>query len=271
MSLVISSVNRHFDLGKGRQVQALKGIDLAVGQGDFICLLGGSGCGKSTLLRLIAGLDQPDSGSLTLNGTPITQPRDEVGIVFQEPRLLPWQRVSANVGFGVSGVEKSVKKERIQTILDEVGLGDKGKSWPRQLSGGQAQRAAIARALVQAPELLLLDEPFSAVDALTRADLHELLLGLWREHGFTTIMVTHDIDEALALADRIVVMGANPGRLVGEVLVSQRRPRNPSAPGQQQLRRTILDMLAQGKASNASPTNNPTGDNNDDQQVRRVA
>ncbi|HCI45894.1 MAG TPA: nitrate/sulfonate/bicarbonate ABC transporter ATP-binding protein [Rhodospirillaceae bacterium] len=268
MSLLISGVSRQFNLDKGRTVQALKGIDLAVAPGEFICLLGGSGCGKSTLLRLIAGLDQPTTGNLSLDGTAINRPRDEVGIVFQEPRLLPWRRVTENVGFGLKGVDKETRSTRIQAILDEVGLGDKGKSWPRQLSGGQAQRAAIARALVQAPELLLLDEPFSAVDALTRADLHELLLGLWKEHEFTTIMVTHDIDEALALADRIVVMGANPGRIVGEVMVSQRRPRNPSAPGQQQLRRTILDMLAQGSARNSQTDTATSGDKD---AVRRVA
>ncbi|MEO0392282.1 MAG: ABC transporter ATP-binding protein [Pseudomonadota bacterium] len=267
MTLLINGVSRKFNLDKGRSVQALKGVDLAVPAGEFICLLGGSGCGKSTLLRLIAGLDQPTTGDLTLDGQAITAPRDEVGIVFQEPRLLPWRRVTDNVGFGLRGVERATRAARIQDILDEVGLGDKGKYWPRQLSGGQAQRAAIARALVQAPELLLLDEPFSAVDALTRADLHDLLLNLWREHEFTTIMVTHDIDEALALADRIVVMGANPGRIVGEVMVSQKRPRNPSTPGQQQLRRTVLDMLAQGKARQ-NPDDTNSGEND---AVRRVA
>lgn len=267
MSLLISGVSRVFEIGQNRSITALRGIELAIRQGEFVCLLGGSGCGKSTLLRLISGLDHPSAGTLSLNGTPITAPRDEIGVVFQEPRLLPWRRIAANVGFGLHALDRSTRQTRIQAMLNEVGLGDKGRVWPRQLSGGQAQRAAIARALVQAPEVLLLDEPFSAVDALTRADLHNLLLGLWREHGFTTIMVTHDIDEALALADRIVVMGANPGRIVGEVLVPQNRPRNPSAPGQQQLRRTVLDMLAQGSARYAT-TETETGEHH---AIRRVA
>ena len=207
MTLLINGVSRKFNHDKGRSVQALKGVDWAVPAGEIICLLGGSGCGKSTLLRLIAGLDQPTTGDLTLDGQAITAPRDEVGIVFQEPRLLPWRRVTDNVGFGLRGVERATRAARIQDILDEVGLGDKGKSWPRQLSGGQAQRAAIARALVQAPELLLLDEPFSRLDAARRAQVRDMVFDRAKVRKLPVLMVTHDAEDAHAAGGKIMTLG----------------------------------------------------------------
>ncbi|HZW75585.1 MAG TPA: ABC transporter ATP-binding protein, partial [Caldimonas sp.] len=198
-------------------VRALDGVTLEVAPGEIVAIVGGSGCGKSTLLRAVSGLDRPTSGTVTLDGAPITQPHEKIGIVFQEPRLLPWLAVKDNVGFGLDGCPAAERRERVIAALERVGLTEKARMWPRELSGGQAQRVAIARALVPRPEVLLLDEPFSALDAFTRVDLQDHLLDLWSDLRPTLLLVTHDVDEAVVLADRIMVMRSRPGRMFDEI------------------------------------------------------
>lgn len=205
---------------------ALKDINLAVEKGEILVIVGGSGCGKSTLLRTISGLERPSEGTINLDGTPILAPRPEVGMVFQEPRLMPWLTIEKNVAFGIRHLPKQEQATRVKEALARVGLAQCAQHWPRELSGGMAQRAALARALVERPEVLLLDEPFSALDALTRSDLQDHLLDLWRYDRPTMVLVTHDIEEALVLGDRILVMQANPGRIRTVVTPHLARPRN---------------------------------------------
>lgn len=223
--------------------RALEGIDLAVQSAEIVALIGGSGCGKTTLLRLIAGLDRPSAGRISLDGEPITRPHPGVGLVFQEPRLLPWLDVADNVGFGIHNLPKSERAERVAHALERVGLAEHAHRWPRELSGGQQQRVSIARAFVANPRVLLLDEPFSALDAFTRKDLHRHLLALWEEVRPTVLIVTHDVAEAVALADRAIVMRPRPGRLDDTVALSMRRPRDPAAPASEAAARTVLAAL----------------------------
>lgn len=193
----------------------LRDVSLTAGNDEIVALIGRSGSGKSTLLRLLAGLAEPDAGSVRTAGFP--------AVSFQEPRLFPWRTVIQNVGFGLTRerVGKSATRERALQTLVEVGLRDKAQAWPAQLSGGQAQRVSLARALVTRPRLLLLDEPFGALDALTRRSMHDLLLNLWRTNGFGALLVTHDVDEALRLADRVVVLA--DGRIVSDRAVPEPR------------------------------------------------
>jgi len=207
-------------------VHALDAISISVGPGEILAIVGGSGCGKSTLLRAISGLDTPSQGRVLLDGQLVTSPHEKIGIIFQEPRLLPWLSVADNVGFGLEDRPRAERKERVADALVRVGLTDKAKMWPRELSGGQAQRVAIARALVPLPEVLLLDEPFSALDAFTRVDLQDHLLDLWTDLRPTLILVTHDVDEAIVLADRIMVMRPQPGRILEEIEAELPRPRD---------------------------------------------
>lgn len=199
---------------------AIRGIGLSVDRGEILAIVGGSGCGKSTLLRLVAGLDNVSNGRVELDGTPVTGPRPEIGVVFQEPRLMPWLDISANIAFGLKGLSRAERASRVEDVLARVNLSGFARALPRQLSGGMAQRVAIARALVTRPEVLLLDEPFSALDALIRMELQDHLLDVWDAYAEderpTLILVTHDIEEALALADRVVVLGGTPGRIHGD-------------------------------------------------------
>lgn len=226
-------------------LQALGGITLDIARGEIVAVVGGSGCGKSTLLRLIAGLDQPSQGRVALDGTTITQPHPEIGLVFQEPRLLPWLTVAGNVGFGLTPQPRAQAAERVARLLARVGLADKAGAWPRELSGGQAQRVAIARALAPSPQVLLLDEPFSALDAFTRVDLQDHLLDLWAQTRPrpTLLMVTHDVEEAVALADRIVVMRPHPGRISHLIDCPLPRPRDRTAPEFEAIRHAVLAAL----------------------------
>src|SRR6478672_12304755 len=224
-------------------VRALDGISLSVGAGEIVAIVGSSGCGKSTLLRAISGLDRPSRGRVLLDGESVTSPHEKIGIVFQEPRLLPWLTVAGNVGFGIEDRPKHERAERVAHALDRVGLSEKANMWPRELSGGQAQRVAIARALVPRPQVLLLDEPFSALDAFTRVDLQDHLLTLWNEFKPTLVMVTHDVEEAIALADRIVVMRPHPGQVADEIAIDLPRPRDRQSAAFDFAKRRVLTAL----------------------------
>ena len=222
---------------------ALDRLDLAVGAGEIVAVVGASGCGKSTLLRLIAGLDRPSQGTVRLAGRPVTGPSREVGIVFQEPRLMPWLSVRENVAFGLGRLPRAERRRLAEAAVGRVRLAGFGDALPQQLSGGMAQRAALARALVTRPPLLLLDEPFSALDALTRQALQDEVLALWEQDRPTMVLVTHDLDEALALADRVVVLGGRPGRVRRELAVVMPRPRRRTAPEFQCLKEKLLGEL----------------------------
>ena len=208
----------------------LDGVDLDIAPGEFVAMLGVSGTGKSTLLRALAGLDREVTGELSVPGP--------VAVAFQEPRLLPWRRVLANVALGLRGPDAGAVAGR---ALEEVGLTERAGAWPLTLSGGEAQRAALARALVREPSLLLLDEPFSALDALTRIAMHRLVLRLWERHRPAVLLVTHDVDEALILADRVLVLAS--GRIVFSGPVEVPRPRDRDNPGLTALRHRLLTEL----------------------------
>jgi len=226
-------------------VRALENVSLSVVPGEILVIVGGSGCGKSTLLRAASGLDNPTQGRVQLDGVTIMAPHEKIGIVFQEPRLLPWLTVADNVGFGLYHLPASERRERVARTLERVGLSDKANVWPRELSGGQAQRVAIARALVPEPEVLLLDEPFSALDAFTRTDLQDHLLSLWAglKPTPTLVVVTHDVDEAVVLGDRIVVMRPHPGRIFEEIAADLPRPRDRQSAAFDFVKRRVLAAL----------------------------
>jgi sulfonate transport system ATP-binding protein len=224
-------------------VNALERFSAEIRLGEIVAIIGGSGCGKSTLLRAIAGLDRATSGTVTLGEIAITGPHAKIGIIFQEPRLLPWLSVADNIGFGLSDLPAGIRREKVTRALARVGLTDKAAAWPRELSGGQAQRVAIARALVPQPEVLLLDEPFSALDAFTRRDLQDHLLDLWADTRPTLVLVTHDVDEAVVLADRVLVMRPRPGRLFDEIKVNLARPRDRNSPLFDNFKRRVLTAL----------------------------
>jgi sulfonate transport system ATP-binding protein len=224
-------------------VQAVDGVSIDVALGEIVAVVGGSGCGKSTLLRMVSGLDRPTRGSVTLDGERIEKPHEKIGIVFQEPRLLPWLSVADNVGFGLNDRPRAERTQRVATQLGRVGLSEKAQVWPRELSGGQAQRVAIARALVTRPEVLLLDEPFSALDAFTRIDLQDHLLDLWADAKPTLIVVTHDVDEAIVLADRVIVMRPRPGRVQEEIVADLPRPRDRQSAAFDFARRRVMAAL----------------------------
>ena len=224
-------------------VRALDGVSFTVGPGEILAIVGGSGCGKSTLLRAISGLNTPSQGRVLFDGQLVTSPHENIGIIFQEPRLLPWLSVANNVGFGLEDRPWAERDDRVADALLRVGLADKADMWPRELSGGQAQRVAIARALVPRPEVLLLDEPFSALDAFTRVDLQDHLLDLWTDLRPTLILVTHDVDEAVVLADRVMVMRPRPGRIFEEIAAALPRPRDRRSAAFDFVKRRVLATL----------------------------
>ncbi|HEY0327981.1 MAG TPA: ATP-binding cassette domain-containing protein [Rhodopseudomonas sp.] len=222
--------------------QVLRGIDLTIAAGQFVAIVGRSGCGKSTLLRLIAGLDQATTGSIAFGETARTQ---DIRIMFQEPRLLPWARVLSNVEVGL-GRDRGQPdaRARAETALNDVGLEDKRQQWPAVLSGGQKQRVALARALVGDPRVLAFDEPLGALDALTRISMQRLLERVWRDQGFTAILVTHDVAEAVALADRVLVI--EDGRIAHDISVDIARPRDRGSAELAALEGSILRDLLEG-------------------------
>ena len=210
--LIIHDVNKSF-IVNGQSVDVLKDINLEIEEGEFVVIVGHSGCGKSTLLKMIAGLETNDTGELSVDGKEISGPGMDRGMIFQEHRLFPWMSIEKNVQLGLKGLSKEEKRKLSDQYLELVKLSEFKKAYPSQLSGGMSQRAAIARSLVSQPEILLLDEPFGALDALTKIELQEEMLKIRERFHNTMIMVTHDIEEAVYLADRIVVMSARPGEI----------------------------------------------------------
>ena len=227
--LVIQGVSRSFAGVRGGQpLQALTPIDLTVAANDFITILGPSGCGKSTLLRIVAGLETPTTGRVLLDGLPVTRPGPDRGMVFQSYTLFPWLTVAENIAFGLRERRQpeKVRRDLVASYIDLVGLTGFENHWPKQLSGGMQQRTAIARALANDPEILLLDEPFGALDNQTRGLMQELLLGIWERRTKTVLFVTHDIEEAIFMASRVAVMTARPGRIKSDVHVDLPHPRH---------------------------------------------
>ncbi|MCW2278501.1 ABC transporter ATP-binding protein [Heliophilum fasciatum] len=223
--LEINDVNKQF-IVDDQIVPALSAIQLAIQAGEFVSIVGSSGCGKSTLLRIVAGLECDYQGTVTLDGKRIVGPGLDRGIVFQEHRLLPWMTVTENITLGLTESDPERKKQIAQTYIELVGLAGFESAFPNQLSGGMSQRVAIARALVNKPQLLLLDEPFGALDALTKIQLQQEILRIWQSEKTTMMLVTHDIDEAIYLGDRVVVMSKRPGMIKSIIPVNLPRPRN---------------------------------------------
>jgi NitT/TauT family transport system ATP-binding protein len=236
-------------VGHGEQAfEAVQDVSFSIEPGEFVCLLGPSGCGKSTLLGALAGHIAPSGGQLNVDGGAIEGPHPDRGIVFQHHTLFPWKSAHENVAFGpkMRGVGKAERNRQASEILELVGLGDFADRYPKQLSGGMQQRVEIARVLVNRPRLLLMDEPFGALDALTRMMMQELLLDIWSRVRTTIVFVTHDIDEALFLADRIIVMTPRPGRILEEIRVPFERPRATdivASPEFGRLKRHCLELL----------------------------
>lgn len=229
-SLAIRDIHKSYHLSSG-ELAVLTGVQLTVKPGEFLSLVGASGCGKSTLLRLIGGLEKADGGEILLDGAPIEKPGLNRGMVFQESRLFPWMTAEENVAFGCPRhFSKGEIRETVESHLRLVGLSGFGKAYPRQLSGGMQQRAAIARALVGRPRVLLLDEPFGALDALTRIQMQAEILRIWRAQKTTVILVTHDMEEAVYLGDRVAVMSPRPGTIKKIIPVPLARPRDRAAP-----------------------------------------
>ena len=233
------------------ELDALETVSFEVRQGEFICLVGPSGCGKSTLLRIVAGLIPPTAGTVRLRGRSQHLPGRKVGLVFQQPTLLPWRSVGGNVALPleVEGRPAGEVRERVAHLLALVGLTDFAEEYPANLSGGMAQRAAIARALAQGPEVLLLDEPFGALDALTREYMAGELLRIWEQTRTTVLMVTHNVEEAALLADRVIVLSPRPGRVIDIVTVPLPRPRSPrllATTSLHQIAQQLRDTLSRG-------------------------
>jgi NitT/TauT family transport system ATP-binding protein len=242
--IVIQGVNKVFNTD-GRALVALQDIDLEIPRGQFTCLLGPSGCGKSTLLNAVAGFALPTSGSITADGQQVTGPGPERGMVFQEYALFPWMTVAQNVAFGleIKGMDKAAIGQRVDTLLAMLSLADFRHRFPKDLSGGMRQRVAIARVLALDSPIMLMDEPFGALDALTRRNLQDELLRIWAELKKTILFVTHSIEEAIYLADRIVVMTYRPGTVKRDILVELPRMRDPAAPEFNALKRELGQLV----------------------------
>ena len=250
--LSINDVSKVYNLPKGKTYTVLEGVNLTVNQGEFICVIGHSGCGKTTLLNMVSGFTRPTEGEVLLHGNPVESPGPDRMVVFQGYALLPWLTVFENVYLGVNVVYPEKSKAEKTLIVKEhlamVGLADATDKKPPQISGGMKQRVAIARALAIRPEVLVLDEPFGALDAITKEELQEELLKIWNNNRCTVLMITHDIDEALFLADKLVMMTNGPAAKIGEILdIPFKRPRDRSrimeSPEYYQLRNHALDFL----------------------------
>lgn len=244
-SVEIKDLTRLFTRDDGGIVQAIGGVSLSISDDEFISFVGPSGCGKTTLLRIIAGLDQASGGTILVDGRQISGTSPMVGMVFQEYSLFPWRNVLDNVAFGpqMRGIAKKERRDIARMYVSLVGLEQFEKSYPYELSGGMRQRVAIARALANDPDLLLMDEPFGALDAQTRNKMQVELLSIWERSKKTILFVTHSVDEAVFLSDRIVVMSPRPGKIRSVVQVTIPRPRDRTAPEFAQLRREVLALI----------------------------
>ena len=242
--LAVRGVTKRFAVGDD-EVEALAPVDLAIPKSEFVCMIGASGCGKSTLLRIIAGFEEPTTGHVSIDGKPVTGPGSDRGMVFQDYALFPWMTVRQNISFGPR--QRHLPREKIDKTTDEfvkmVGLERFADRYPNQLSGGMKQRVAIARVLANNANILLMDEPFGALDALTREQLQNELLQIWKRTGVTTIFVTHSVEEAVLLADRVLVMSAGPGRIDSDFRIDLPRPRDVPSPEFNALRRDIARRL----------------------------
>jgi len=240
--VVIRGVGKRFQVGDG---EALARIDATIERGAFVCLIGASGCGKSTLLRVVAGFEEPTTGEVLVEGKPVTAPGSDRGMVFQDYALFPWMTVRQNIGFGPR--QRQLPRKEVEDIADEfvklVGLERAANRYPSQLSGGMKQRVAIARVLANNANILLMDEPFGALDALTREQLQRELLQIWARTRVTIVFVTHSVEEAALLADRVLVMSAGPGRIEGDIRIDLRRPRDVSSPEFNAVRRELAQRL----------------------------
>jgi NitT/TauT family transport system ATP-binding protein len=244
MVFKIKKVNKNFQ-NKTIEMEILKDIDLTIEDGEFLVLLGPSGCGKTTLLRMIAGLDFPTTGTITENDVPVLNPSPERGFVFQQYSLFPWRTVLDNVAFGleVKGIDTEERYEKAKNYIEMVGLSAFLESYPNQLSGGMKQRVAIARALVNEPDSLLMDEPFAALDVLSRHKLQKEIIQIWEQESKTIIFVTHNVDEAVFLADRILVLSERPGKIIETFNIKLGRMRDRTSEEYLEIKRKITGLL----------------------------
>jgi len=242
--VAIRGVSKRFQVGDG-EVEALARIDATIERGAFVCLIGASGCGKSTLLRVVAGFEEPTTGEVLVEGKPVTAPGSDRGMVFQDYALFPWMTVRQNIGFGPR--QRQLPRKEVEDIANEfvklVGLERAANRYPSQLSGGMKQRVAIARVLANNANILLMDEPFGALDALTREQLQRELLQIWARTRVTIVFVTHSVEEAALLADRVLVMSAGPGRIESDIRIDLPRPRDVSSPEFNAVRRELAQRL----------------------------
>lgn len=245
-SVSCRNVGKIWAKGTPRAHEALRGVDLEVADGEFVVLLGPSGCGKSTLLYLVAGLEEPSSGSITSFDAPVAEPAPDRSLIFQETSLFPWLSVAQNVTFGLSlgTISEAERIEVAREVLTKVGLKAAIDKRPHELSGGMRQRVAVARALAMEPKVLLMDEPFAALDVQTRAKMQDFLLDVWRDAKASVLFVTHHIDEAVALADRVAVFTSRPGEIKEIVPVDLPRPRDPFSSEAQELRKYLTAILS---------------------------
>lgn len=247
VSVGVRALTHAFRL-KGEPLPVLDDVSFDVEPGEFVALLGPSGCGKSTLLRFVAGLDRPASGEVRAGDAPITGPDPSRVVVFQDPSLFPWRTVAGNVALGLEARRvREGREARVRAALDLVGLGDFAGAHPHHLSGGMAQRTSLARALVNDPSVLILDEPLGQLDSLTRLQMQGELLRLWQRQGFTALLVTHDVEEALMLATRVIVLSPRPARIVADLRVDLPYPRHRDSGALQQLRADVLQRLGFGE------------------------
>ena len=246
MTIEVKNINKSFESKKTEKLSVLEDINLNINDGELICLLGPSGCGKTTLLRLIAGLDHPTAGEIVANGEIVKKPSGDRAVIFQQYSLFPWLTVLQNVTFGLEMTKKGSKEENVaaaERYLKSVGLFDFKDSYPHELSGGMKQRVAIIRSLLNHSPILLMDEPFSALDMQNRHKLQEQLIGVWQRFENTIVFVTHDVDEAVYLADKIVIMDKNPGRIAEIIEVDIERPRKRESNQFIQLQESIVEKL----------------------------
>ena len=254
-ALTLRGVEKGYTLGGGRPVDVLRGIDLSIASGEIVVVVGASGCGKSTLLRIVAGLEPRDRGSIVIGERVVHGPGPDCGMVFQEHRLFPWLNVEQNVAFGVPDLPPDEQRRTVAEHIALVGLTGFERAYPHQLSGGMSQRVALARALAPRPRVLLLDEPFGALDALTKLRMQAELSSIWRAEQCTFLLVTHDVEEAIYLADRIVVLSGHPGRIQRVIDVRLERPRERTSPEFSALRRSVLsELLAEERGLALAPS-----------------